>query len=216
MRYSKESLDAEKRKDPDKTGARLSTQVSYSPQHSQKREQNHNEKKKSEWEEKKLRKRHLSHSDPHHGVTKVQWSRQGYTQEKLALALPPVHSPPVSRRRRSIETSSQSPLLGQQEETGPFRLGREGKSGHLIDPFSAQSFRWGVRATRITRWDVAPCGITTPVDAAFVQLRELAPVAQYVFIFTCACCGSRAGRSPWSGWAEISWLIWEGSPRHPG
>lgn len=31
MRYSKESLDAEKRKDPDKTGARLSTQVSYSP-----------------------------------------------------------------------------------------------------------------------------------------------------------------------------------------
>lgn len=53
MRYSKESLDAEKRKDPDKTGARLSTQVSYSPQHSQKREQKPQwKKKKSEWEEK--------------------------------------------------------------------------------------------------------------------------------------------------------------------
>ena len=110
--------------------------------------------------------------------------------------------PPCSGRMISVEI--QSPLLSQQEETGPFRSGREWKSGHHIDPFSAQSFRWGVQATRITRWDVAPCGITTPVDAAFVQLRELAPVAQYVFIFTCACCGSRAGRSPWSGWAEIA------------
>lgn len=86
-------------------------------------------------------------------------------------------------------------------------------------PFSAQSFRWGVQSYRITRWDVAPCGVTRRVDAAFVQLREkyfLAPAAQYVFIFTCACCGSRAGRWRWSGWAEIKLLILEGSHRQSG
>lgn len=86
-------------------------------------------------------------------------------------------------------------------------------------PSSAPSFRWGMQSYRITRWDAAPCGVTRRVDAAFVQLREkcfLAPAARYVFIFTCACCGSRASRSPWSGWAETKLLTLEGSYRQSG
>lgn len=75
----------------------------------------------------------------HQGLTKILVKRLRIHSGEAGPCPPSNPQPTCSCRMRSVVI--QSPPLGQQEETGPFRSGREGKSGHHIDPFSAQSFR---------------------------------------------------------------------------
>lgn len=140
----------------------------------------------------------------------------GEVRTKLGEAgpcLPSIHSPMLTTtmwcRNQGCPLCS---AHGRRLLFAQIREGRGAWPSHWL--FSAQSFRWGVQSIRITGWDVAPCMATHRVDAALVQLRgqSLAPAAQCIFIFTCACCGSRAGRSPWSGWAETNYWFWRGAP----